>query len=378
MPDRRRTDRPGLLDQLPTDRLVEQGQQLLFLLAEQAIERAAESVEGLAERLLGYAQHGGAQHGGPGLIAAITGGRALAEAKLPLSATVKARATSVCEGVKQARQALAGVSVPRRSGQATKAMNIVEQIDVGVPVRLAYDQWTRFQDFSQFMKTVSAVEKTSDVDSSWKVQILWSDRDWDATIIEQIPDERIVWRSEGGKGHVDGIVSFHAMTPNMTRILLALEYYPRGLLERAGNIWHIQVRRVRLEIRQFRYHVMARVALDPESVLGWRGEIRDGKVVRTHEEAIANETRDQGKDPERAEVSGTSFEDDSGTVADAAGDTAEEDDNYDDDSADDPAGENDDYENYENTDDTYDDAADEEYEEYDDEPEREYVPSGRR
>lgn len=306
MPERELTGSPGLLDQLPTDRLVEQGQQLLGLLAERAIERAVGSVEELAERLIDHAYHGG-----PGLIATITGGAGLAAAKPPLRATVKAAVTGASESVKQA---LSGVARPYSNGRVTKTISIVEQIDVDVPVRLAYDQWSQFQEFSQFMKKVSAVEKTSDETSSWKVRVLWSHRDWEATILEQIPDERIAWRSDGARCRVDGAVSFHAVTPNMTRILVVLQYHPWGLLERTGNLWRAQARRVRLEIKQFRRHVLARAILNPDSVQGWRGEIRNGKVVRTHEEAITAEAHERGENQERVQTRAAPAEDDLDTV----------------------------------------------------------------
>ena len=284
MPDLQRDAGPGLREQLPTDRLAEQGQQLLGLLAARAIDRAVESVEGLAERLIDHAQHGG-----PGLLAAITGGGD-AEAGPPLRTTVKAGVTGVSQSVKQA---FAGVSGPCGRGRTTKTMNIAEQIDVGVAVRLAYDLWTRFQDFPQFMKKVRTVEQVSAEMSHWKVQFFWSHRAWEAAIIEQVPDERIVWHSTGAKGYVNGAVSFHALASNMTRILLALEYHPDGLLDRAGSLWRAHSRRTRLEITQFRHHVMTRAVLDPNSVRGWRGEIRNGEVVRTHEEAVAAEAQER-------------------------------------------------------------------------------------
>jgi len=257
MPDAQRSAASGLLAQLPTDRLAEQGQQLLALLAERAIDRAVESVEDLAERLIEHTYHGG-----PGLVAAITGrGADTADtaAKPPLRTTVKAGVTGMSASVKQA---LSGVAGSRRSGRTTRTMTIAEHIDVGVPVRLAYDQWTRFQDFSQFMKMVKAVEKTSAELSHWKVRFFWSHRDWESMIVDQVPDERIIWRSAGAKGYVDGAVSFHALASNMTRILLALEYHPDGLVERAGSLWRAHSRRVRLEIKQFRHHLMTRAVLE--------------------------------------------------------------------------------------------------------------------
>lgn len=383
MPERERTGASGLLNQLPTDRLVEQGQQLLALIAELAIEKAVGSVEDLAGRLIDYGHHGG-----PGLITAITGGAASTTAKLPLSATVKTVKTGITGVSESVKQALSGVTGPPKNGRVTKSICIVEQIDVDVPVRLAYDQWSQFQEFSQFMKKVGEVEKTSDETSSWKVQVLRSHRDWDATIIEQIPDQRIAWRSDGTKCRVDGAVSFHAVTPNMTRILLVLEYYPWGLLERTGSLWNAQARRVRLEINQFRRHVMTRAVLNPDSVQGWRGEIRDSKVVRTHEEAIAAEVQERqepGENQERVQAPDAPVQDDLDTVdKDDVDDTAEKHgDNYDDDNDDndnnnDTVEEHNDYDD-KKVDDTaeehdYDDAD----EDYEDEPEREAARSGRR
>ena len=110
--------------------------------------------------------------------------------------------------------------------------------------------------------------------STFKAQIFWSHRTWEATILEQVPDERIVWRSKGEKGHVDGAVTFHELGPNLTRILVVLEYYPQGLFEKTGNIWEAQGRRARAELRHFRRHVMTRTILDPDEVEGWRGDDR--------------------------------------------------------------------------------------------------------
>ncbi|MGH4023875.1 MAG: SRPBCC family protein [Pseudonocardiaceae bacterium] len=368
MPDAQRSAGSGLLDQLPTDRLAEQGQQLLAMLAERAIDRAVESVEDLAERLIDHTYHGG-----PGLVAAITGRGADTDAKPPLRTTVKAGVTEVSASV---RQALSGVAGSRGSRRTTRAMTIAEHIDVGVPVRLAYDHWTRFQDFSQFMKRVKAVEKTSAELSHWKVRFFWAHRDWESTIVDQVPDERIIWRSTGAKGYVDGAVSFHALVPNMTRILLALEYHPDGLVERAGSLWRAHSRGVRLEIRRFRHHLMTRAVLDPHSVHGWRGEIRDSQVVRTHEEALAEEHEENR---ERAGAPDAPAEDDDHQAdtesTDSTDDPAEE---REDDGPDDFDSPDDDYDDpdddYDDPDGAYDDSDDL----YDDDPVREPVRSRTR
>ncbi len=146
-----------------------------------------------------------------------------------------------------------------KGGKATKSTNIVESIDVGVPLRVAYNQWTEFGSFPSFMKKVESVESPEDNKLVFKAQIFWSHRTWEATIKEQVPDERIVWKSKGEKGHVDGAVTFHELGPELTRILLVLEYYPQGLFEKTGNIWEAQGRRARAELRHFRRHVMTRI-----------------------------------------------------------------------------------------------------------------------
>ena len=162
-----------------------------------------------------------------------------------------------------------------------------------MPVRVAYNQWTEFGAFPSFMKKVENVEAPDDNKITFKAQIFLSHRTWEATILEQVPDERIVWRSKGQKGHVDGAVTFHELGPNLTRILVVLEYYPQGLFEKTGNIWRAQGRRARAELKHFRRHVMTRTILDPDEVEGWRGTIEDGEVVETHEDAVEREEQEQ-------------------------------------------------------------------------------------
>ncbi len=164
-------------------------------------------------------------------------------------------------------------------------MNIVETLDVGVPLRTAYDHWTQYQDFSGFAKGVQSISQGDEVTTDWKVKVGPSKRSFKATVQEQIPDERIVWTSEGAKGSTRGAVSFHEVAPNLTRIVLVVEYYPTGFFEKTGNIWRAQGRRLRLDFKNFQRHV----SLTNEEAEGWRGEIRDGEVVRTHEEALEEE-----------------------------------------------------------------------------------------
>ncbi|GAA4141752.1 SRPBCC family protein [Actinomadura keratinilytica] len=174
----------------------------------------------------------------------------------------------------------------RGGGKKIKVTNIVEQIDIGAPRRMVYDQWTQFEDFPSFMKKVISVNQESDEKLTWTAQIFWSTRSWESTITQQTPDEHIAWQSKGAKGHVDGSVTFHELAPDMTRVLVDLEYHPKGFFEKTANLWRAQGRRTRLELKHFRRHLTNHVLTHPEELHGWRGQIRDSEVVVSHEEAV--------------------------------------------------------------------------------------------
>jgi uncharacterized membrane protein len=251
----------------PLDRLKSEARELVGAFGERAVSSLSERVEGATGRLSEYAESGG----GPGLKAALTGARNLAEGKSPVRSLLGAGGSALKEKVKEMFGQGGGSKGPRIT-------NIIESVDVGVPIRLAYDQWTRFTDFPSFMRKVENVEQADDQKLNWKAQIFWSHRTWESTIIEQSPEDKIVWRSKGDKGYVDGAVTFHALAPNLTRVLVSLEYHPQGLFERTGNIWRAQGRRVRLELKHYRRHVMTQVLLHPDDVEGWRGVISGGEV----------------------------------------------------------------------------------------------------
>ncbi|MGQ4419351.1 SRPBCC family protein [Streptomyces sp. SAS_269] len=171
-------------------------------------------------------------------------------------------------------------------GGSVKATHILETVDVGVPLRTAYDHWTRLEDFGGFTKGVRNVSRSDDVSSDWNVKVGPSSRSWKAFVREQVPDDRIVWTSEGVKATTRGAVTFHELASSLTRIVVVVEYYPAGFLEKTGNLWRAQGRRLRLDLKHFVRHVTLH---GDEEVEGWRGEIRDGEVVRTHEEACSEE-----------------------------------------------------------------------------------------
>ncbi|MEO3785465.1 SRPBCC family protein [Actinocorallia sp. B10E7] len=289
--DQPRGKAAGLLEDLPVRRLAQEAKGFLGAYAEKALasagEKAGRKVSETAHDLLQRAEQ--EDGGGPGVKAALSGVGALTEGKGPVRAALSAGMTGLKEKIKQ---------IGKGGGKKKlKLTNIVETIDVGVPLRLAYDQWTQFEDFPTFTKKVEQAEQTEEGKTTWKAQVWWSHRTWEAKIVEQVPDDHIVWRSKGAKGHVDGAVSFSELAPNLTRICLVMEYHPQGLFERTGNLWRAQGRRARLELKHFRRHVMSYAILQADEIEGWRGEIRDGEVVKSHEEALEEEDAGRREEP---------------------------------------------------------------------------------
>ncbi|MDF2711170.1 MAG: integral rane protein-like protein, partial [Nonomuraea muscovyensis] len=258
-------------------------QNVALALAERALSSVTGKVEGVTGRLTDFAQGDG---GGGGLLGAITGSD-----KSPGSVLAGA-ATGAFKGKGNGKG---------NGSKKLKLTTIIETVDVGAPRRVVYNQWTQFQEFPSFMKKVEKVNQESDEKLTWKAQIFLSHREWKSTIREQVPDERIIWRSEGAKGYVDGAVTFHELTPDLTRVVVVLEYHPQGLFEHTGNLWRAQGRRARLELKHFRRHVMTNVLLHPEEMEegGWRGEIHEGEVVKDHETAVNEEReREEGEEEE--------------------------------------------------------------------------------
>ncbi|MFD3442802.1 SRPBCC family protein [Streptomyces sp. NPDC058685] len=269
-------------------------------------DKAGDKLKDVTGQLTDVAENGGSL---PAIGARVLGGES------PLKAFVSGKAKGVMDKVKGAFGG--GKGKGKSSG---KSMNIIEVLDVGVPLRTAYDFWTQYDQFGSFTKGVQSVSAGDEVESDWKVKIALSNRSFKSKVQEQIPDDRIAWTSEGAKGSTKGVVSFHELAPALTRIVLVVEYYPSGFFEKTGNLWRAQGRRMRLDFKHFQRYV----SLTDDEPEGWRGEIRDGEVVVSHEDAVAEEEEAEGGEDEYDEDAEYDEEAEDDEAEDEEGDEAED------------------------------------------------------
>jgi uncharacterized membrane protein len=150
-----------------------------------------------------------------------------------------------------------------------KVMSTIEQsIEVAVPVRTAYDQWTQFEAFPQFMEGVEAVTQSDDTHLHWVAEFGGQRREWDAEITEQLPDERVAWTSREGTRNA-GVVTFHRLDDTSTRVMLQLDVEPEGLVERAGDKLGFIRRRAAGDLERFKDFIESR----GRATGSWRGEV---------------------------------------------------------------------------------------------------------
>ena len=147
---------------------------------------------------------------------------------------------------------------------------VEESIDVSVPVRTAYNQWTQFEEFPKFMEGVEEIRQIDDTRTHWKTKIAGVEREFDAEITEQHPDHRVAWRSTEGAEHA-GVVTFHRLDDDTTRVMVQLDTEPEGLVEQAGDKLGVVKRRVKGDLGRFKELIEAR---GTESG-AWRGEVEE-------------------------------------------------------------------------------------------------------
>jgi uncharacterized membrane protein len=146
--------------------------------------------------------------------------------------------------------------------------SMTESVEVAVPVRTVYDQWTQFEDFPQFMAGVEEIQQVSDDMTHWRVKVGGKTREFDARITEQIPDERIAWTSTNGPRQA-GVVTFHRLDAGHTRVTAQIDVEPEGLAENIGEKTGVMSHRVKDDLRRFRDYIESR----GNATGSWRGEV---------------------------------------------------------------------------------------------------------
>ena len=134
---------------------------------------------------------------------------------------------------------------------------IEKSIDVNVPVQMAYNQWTQFEEFPRFMEGIEEVHQLDDKHLHWRAEVSGKSKEWDSEIIEQIPDERIMWRSTSGAKNA-GTVSFIPVAPHTTRVKVELVFDPVGLLENVGDMLGMDDARVEGDLERFKEYIESR------------------------------------------------------------------------------------------------------------------------
>ena len=147
---------------------------------------------------------------------------------------------------------------------------IEQSIDVNVPITTAYNQWTQFEEFPRFMDGIESVKQIDDKTIEWHANVAGNDETWTAEIVEQVPNERIAWRSTSGARN-DGVVSF-TKVDDATRVTLSMDWEPSGLVQRTGDALGFDDRQVKGDLERFKEFIESRGT----ETGAWRGEIKQG------------------------------------------------------------------------------------------------------
>lgn len=146
--------------------------------------------------------------------------------------------------------------------------NITKSVDVQAPLQTVYNQWTQFEDFPEFMEGVDRVEQRDSTHTHWTVSVAGATREFDATITEQHPDERISWSSDSGPNHA-GVITVHRLDQDTTRVTAQMDIDPEGFVEQAGDKLGILNRRVQGDLERFKSFIEER----QRETGGWRGDV---------------------------------------------------------------------------------------------------------
>lgn len=182
-----------------------------------------------------------------------------------------------------------------------RRMPIQQAVDVAVPLKTAYNQWTRFEDWPDFMHRFESVEQIDDATVAFQTKVWGIKKRFEAEIVEQRPDERIEWDVSQGLAHT-GVVTFHRLSDRLTRLEVTLDVEPDSLVEKAGRGWRFAKRAVRGDLHRYK----AYVELNDDSEDGWRGTIEDGNVKRRTERKTSRSRSRASKNGASANGGGSS------------------------------------------------------------------------
>lgn len=168
---------------------------------------------------------------------------------------------------------------------------VEKSIEVDVPVSTAYNQWTQFEEFPRFMGGVQEVRQLDDRRMHWVAEIAGVKREWDAKVLEQVPDRKVAWAATSGATNA-GAVYFQPIGTDRTQVRLSLEYEPEGLVEKAGDKLHIVEKRAEADLEKFKSYIEGRGA----ETGAWRGTVDEGRTLGTPGvEHAASSRGDDGK-----------------------------------------------------------------------------------
>ena len=148
---------------------------------------------------------------------------------------------------------------------------VIETIDVEVPVSTAYNQWTQFEEFPRFMEGVERIQQLDDTHLRWAAEVAGKREEWDAEITEQHPDERVAWVATSGKGNA-GVVTFHRLADDQTRVTVQLDWEPEGVTENIGVALGFDDRQVKKDLVRFKEMIETRGT----ETGAWRGDVEPG------------------------------------------------------------------------------------------------------
>jgi uncharacterized membrane protein len=188
-----------------------------------------------------------------------------------------------------------GQKKPTGHGRGRR-LPVQESVDVAADIETVYDQFTQFEDWPNFMHRVEKVEQRDDTTVMFHENIWGVRRSWEAEIVEQMPCERIVWRSKG-QPQVVGVATFHKLADNLTRVQVNMDFQPKGLFEKAASGFRMSRRALRSDLMRFK----AFVEMRDEATGSWRGRIEEGEVVESPEDRQDGEGAEGRGDEEEAQ-----------------------------------------------------------------------------